>query len=1320
MATLTSRQLPDTDIVRRVLAGKRQDFGLLVERHLNAVQAVAYAHTRRPSDVDDIAQEAFAKALQRLDSLRDPSKFRAWLLTIVRRLCADAQTARGREADLAARRNAQTAIAAPDPGREELRQLLLQRIYGLGPTDREVLLLHYYAGFSTREIADEIDVSQEAVKKRLQRARDALSRDVSEDLKELLRPEDAGEARTRHITRAMAAVPLPWLPARSVTDQWAAWIGSVSNAKAVWLAASVLVVVTIAGWQAMREPQPPVAASAPNPGNDVPPPSAIATGAGDSSELAAQIPSRQSPEEPIVVARAGDTTAAEPAGSSSPALPPLGSIMALTLKPNGDPEEGVAITAERVDWEPYENPPEETLIRRATSDAHGRHFFADLPLGDYVVRANGEDVAGISLAQLGVGSFTKESRLYLRPSSPVSGRVVDAEGEPVPNAYLYTYGNQDDPEERYLIYRSGARTQTNDDGRFAFTHLSRDQWKFYVIADGYAVYLSDYVPAGTDDVEFVLTAGKTAVVSVMDEQGQPLDRVAVQLAAEDAYRDRRTAVTAEDGTAFFTNLRDTAYLATLPDARYAATTGPAPLDTSADESAVTVTAQPAGSVSGNVTLADGAPVSNAVVRAEPPQTSGFNPVTATTDDEGRYMLAGLGNTEYTVTARHYGGFVPTSEGGVTVSAKPGDRIEDTDFEFADTAAVTGRVTNAEGQNVPGAEVRLSAGYPQSVVRTIVLSGSTGGFAFRGLRPGAQYYVWAKTDTQLSPPTGPLALTEDPNEPLTIRIDDPATVSGVVVDQDGNLAPGVGVMASAEKDISHTAPATSTHQASLGSTTTTTEADGSFSISGIHGGDYDIHVSNPGDNSYRFSNVRSLTLEPGERRADLAVVWEDTRGAFTISGRVVDRLGQPLRRAYVFARATTHDDFHSASTDDTGRFVLKEVRGGEYDLSVSHDRYTSTGEQGVPAGASGLTFVLQDRGDLELRVADAATRSPLKHFDYGVGRDRNNILRDGLKAATTDDGELRVRNLEAGDKAVLVRANGYADHVAHVRIRPRNEGDSSLTVRLKPAARIDALITDPNGNPLSQAVVLRDAYMADPQFRSHLELGTTDSRGRILIDHLSDEPYDLYVDHADHAPLHVQLKPVQGETLQESWELQQGGTISGKVLHAGLPAGGTYVSVMLSDEHFQAYMGTRTADDGTFSIKQVPTGTQEVWTQWRPEDNMHIRWNTYIVTVAEGQETTLHADMPAGTGALEGHYYVNGSPSMSNMYVILRYSDGSGGYQFGAHGDGAFHLDNMPPGVLTGEARFTDPATGEETRVPLEDPITIRENETTELDIELMY
>ncbi len=151
----------DGELVRRALKGRTEAFAALVARYLRAAYAVALARTGDPHDAEDVAQDAFVLALERLAQCRDPERFAGWLLEIVRNRALN--HVRGRNLrDAAPLETAAGAAGAGDPAgeaeRAAIRADLLEALDGLGPVQREVLLLHDLEGWRHREIAARLDL----------------------------------------------------------------------------------------------------------------------------------------------------------------------------------------------------------------------------------------------------------------------------------------------------------------------------------------------------------------------------------------------------------------------------------------------------------------------------------------------------------------------------------------------------------------------------------------------------------------------------------------------------------------------------------------------------------------------------------------------------------------------------------------------------------------------------------------------------------------------------------------------------------------------------------------------------------------------------------------------------------------------------------------------------------------------------------------------------------------------------------------------------------------------------------------------------------
>ena len=164
----------NAELVARARTGDGAACDLLVRRHLRAAYAVALAVVRDPAEAEDVAQDAFALAFERLDSCREPERFAGWLLQIVRNQAltsVDRMRLRGPTVDPA---------SAPEVGvsghaeNAPLRAQLLSALSGLGAVQREVVLLHDLEGWTHPEIADALGFSELMSRQHLFQARRTL------------------------------------------------------------------------------------------------------------------------------------------------------------------------------------------------------------------------------------------------------------------------------------------------------------------------------------------------------------------------------------------------------------------------------------------------------------------------------------------------------------------------------------------------------------------------------------------------------------------------------------------------------------------------------------------------------------------------------------------------------------------------------------------------------------------------------------------------------------------------------------------------------------------------------------------------------------------------------------------------------------------------------------------------------------------------------------------------------------------------------------------------------------------------------------------
>jgi RNA polymerase sigma-70 factor, ECF subfamily len=163
------------DLVRRAKRGDATAFDELARTHLRAAYAVALAVLGRPADADDISQDAFVAALERIDECREPARFSGWLIRIVRNRALNALEKRKvRDAD-------ELSEHASDPqlGDVALRGQLLKALHTLSPIQREIVLLHDLDGWSHAELAETLGISEVNCRQHLFTARRALRVELS-------------------------------------------------------------------------------------------------------------------------------------------------------------------------------------------------------------------------------------------------------------------------------------------------------------------------------------------------------------------------------------------------------------------------------------------------------------------------------------------------------------------------------------------------------------------------------------------------------------------------------------------------------------------------------------------------------------------------------------------------------------------------------------------------------------------------------------------------------------------------------------------------------------------------------------------------------------------------------------------------------------------------------------------------------------------------------------------------------------------------------------------------------------------------------------
>lgn len=203
----------DADAIHTVLGGKRDAFSILVRRYFPAMQALAFSATGSRQDAEDVVQESFLRAFRYLDHLQKPDRFAPWLAMIVKNTAQSLLRQRARRKPVGGEAAHQPA-ADPPLEQREIHACLRREIGHLDEMYRDVLLLHYFAGIATPEIASVLNISRSAVLKRLERGRRALGDRLVDALGQDLRARgQQAEDKTPQVMGLVLAAQAPWLAA---------------------------------------------------------------------------------------------------------------------------------------------------------------------------------------------------------------------------------------------------------------------------------------------------------------------------------------------------------------------------------------------------------------------------------------------------------------------------------------------------------------------------------------------------------------------------------------------------------------------------------------------------------------------------------------------------------------------------------------------------------------------------------------------------------------------------------------------------------------------------------------------------------------------------------------------------------------------------------------------------------------------------------------------------------------------------------------------------------------------------------------------------
>jgi hypothetical protein len=644
----------------------------------------------------------------------------------------------------------------------------------------------------------------------------------------------------------------------------------------------------------------------------------------------------------------------------------------------------------------------------------------------------------------------------------IDGFVHDVSGGPIAGASIWV--------------ENQIAAQTDERGNFEISAPEGARIAIMVRASGYALGWAQAVAPGTVDV--ALVPGGSISGRVIDEQGRGLASIPVLNVGPTST----TATTAEAGRFAFFDLEPGQYTLKARGDRWRGELEEVVgLGVGESVSDVVIVARPAYWASGTVVIGlDETPCARGSMFLE--EQPNWVPEPAAAIEDGRATIRGLASGEHRISVQCEG-YVTQEQGALSIIDRDLTGIR---WRIDRGHRLTGRVLDADRSLVSGTKVAINA---ESVLgRPLVIRSDEEGRFEAELAPG-EYNLWhfeSRTSTSVT------IRDRDVHVELVERREGDATIRGLVVDTNGR--PG----ANLDVNLFN----------GQGRDGDETDAAGRFQIDRLKAGRFQLEIR---DEMYRSVELMSkeharIDLRPSEVR-EVKIVIEARDG--TISGRVLDSVGEPAPDAFViafdgpgdFTPTVLMQDRGVVLTDPNGRFTIRDLPRRPHTVVAARPHGHRASKRGVAVGAN-ITLTLMEPGSIsgtvksggtpatqaiiriwnamQGEIAEKRLEGPIATWSFKLAPDRYRILaeKNGRFASRTIDlapGE-NIRGVELELTAgglVTGRAvdavNGAAIGGLDVHAWSRFEGSSRAKTEADGSFRLEGV------PPGSMTIAIGDTY-----------------------------------------------------------------------------------------------------------------------------------------------------------------------------------------------------------------------------------------------------
>lgn len=549
------------------------------------------------------------------------------------------------------------------------------------------------------------------------------------------------------------------------------------------------------------------------------------------------------------------------------------------------------------------------------------------------------------------------------------------------------------------------------------------------------------------------------------------------------------------------------------------------------------------------------------------------------------------------------------------------------------ATLTGAVT---GSGQPLALARVRPVLPPPQADRAVRTRRDGTFEIRGLPPGT-HEVRASADgwhprTVAGPTLADGGRAEAPPIDLDPRLPVRNGIEVRVTDEWGRPIAGARVLATTMPWDLHLAmgPDLAGVRAVHHRSAHTDEA-GRARLEPLEAEDYNVVATARG---YTNGVVNGVPVAEGRTRP----VHLRLKDACTLSGRVLDREGQPVEGAVVMGMSMgSFVSSLTARTEADGSFLLDGLRQGAY-MVIAWDEQRGQVTAQAQAPGQGLVVRLEGTGTLKVRVrwedGSPVSAGQVRPFQTGPFQYVYSMVvplgPDGGFETPWPPGNWTLR-AQAADGCVA------PDQVAPVKVGETTE----VEIVMPRTGVVRGVVVDEAGRHVAGAEVF--VRMGGfPPGPSREQYARSDADGRFEVPGLDLEPVVLHVTHPEHADTKVSATPAPPEGAPElTVRLTRGATLAGRVLDAqGRGVAGEQVNLIPPQSFFDA-VSVFTDAEGAFAFPGLAPGGYSLTTG--PYEQGARGLSRQGIAVGDSGVVTVDLVHPPAEGLLTGEVRAAGQP-----------------------------------------------------------------------------